>query len=54
MDWIINRLKEPSTYAGLAAIIGAVLPQLGLTAGTLQTIGTAIVAVLAIVIREKA
>lgn len=36
MDYIINRLKEPSTYAGLAALAGAlglgfadILPELG-------------------------
>lgn len=53
MNWIISRLKEPSTYAGLAAIVGIVAPKLGLDAGTLQTIGVAVASVLAIFMSEK-
>lgn len=53
MNWIIARLKEPSTYAGLAAITAAVMPQAGIDAGTLQAIGAGVLALVAIIVREK-
>lgn len=54
MQWIKDRLKEPSTYAGLAAIVAAVLPKAGIDAGMLQTIGAGVLAVIAIVTHEAA
>lgn len=51
MDYIISRLKEPSTWAGLAVIFTAA----GITvdAEELAVVGSGVSALLAIVMREK-
>jgi hypothetical protein len=51
MEYIIARLKEPSTWAGLAVVFTAA----GITVSEteLALIGSGIAAVLAIVMREK-
>lgn len=51
MDYIIARLKEPSTWAGLAVVFTA----FGITVSEaeLALIGSGISAVLAIVLRER-
>jgi uncharacterized membrane protein YjjB (DUF3815 family) len=54
LDMIVSRLKEPSTYAGISALLGAVGYQVApewLEAATL--IGAAISGVLAIFMAEK-
>lgn len=55
MDFVIARLREPSTYAGLAALIGgiSILPNASSLAGTITLAGTFIAGVLAIWLPEK-
>lgn len=55
MDFIIQRLKEPSTYAGLAAVIGGMsfIPDAGAWAHVVTLAGATIAAVLAIVLPEN-
>lgn len=51
MQYLIDRLKEPSTWAGLSVV----LAMLGISVGEqeLAIIGSGIGALLAIVMREK-
>jgi len=52
LEWIVNRLKEPSTYAGLAGLALA----LGLSDAEWTAIGTAVAAVsaaVAVVVAER-
>ena len=52
MQWIIDRLREPSTYAGftgLAATIGISVPMYGAVTGVIG----AIAALAAVVMAEK-
>jgi len=52
LEWIVNRLKEPSTYAGLAGLALA----LGLSDAEWMAIGTAVAAVsaaVAVVVAER-
>jgi len=51
MDYIIARLKEPSTWAGLAVILTAA--GISVSESELALVGSAIAAVLAIVLRER-
>lgn len=54
LSWIMSRLKEPSTWAGIAAIIAvAPIPGAVLLAQSLQVIGTAIAGLMAIWLSEK-
>ena len=53
-DAILNRLREPSTYAGLAATIMLIpTPSAIALAGTIKVIGAAVCGLLAIWIPEK-
>ena len=56
MNWIITRLKEPSTYAGIAALIGgagaAFIPNATAWAHEVVLIGAAIAGALAILLPE--
>lgn len=51
MEYLIDRLKEPSTWAGLSVV----LAMLGISVGEqeLAVIGSGIGAVLAIILRER-
>lgn len=54
MDFILNRLREPSTWSGFAALIGAL--GFGVPAGAVQAvsqIGIGIAGLAAIFIHEK-
>lgn len=51
MNAFIKRLKEPSTYAGLAAIFAALGPLLGLSADA-TTAGVAVLGGVAVIARE--
>lgn len=50
MNWLIKRFTEPSTWAGLAIIAGAVGDHLAAGAGPL---GATLGGLLAILLREK-
>jgi hypothetical protein len=53
-ELIIQRLREPSTWAGIAAIIlVAPIPGAVALAATLKVVGTAVAGVLAIWLPEK-
>lgn len=56
MNWVIARLKEPSTYAGIAAFVGGLqfIPHATDIAQLILPAGTVIAGILAIVIKEKA
>lgn len=52
-DWIINRLKEPSTWAGLAGLLGSA----GITFSAdlnaaFTTAGVAVASLIAIILHE--
>jgi len=51
MDYILARLKEPSSWAGLAVILTAT--GISVSEAELALVGSAIAAVLAIVLRER-
>jgi hypothetical protein len=57
MNWIIARLSEPSTYAGIAGFVTSLnlLPASAAAAAPqiITSVGTLIASVLAIVIPEK-
>lgn len=52
--WAAARLKEPSTYAGVAGVVATMtfLPHAGADAAAVAPIGSAIAAVLAILLPE--
>lgn len=50
MDWIGHRAKEPSTWAGIAAIATAIGQ---LLAGDINAAVSVLVGVLAVVLKEK-
>lgn len=54
LAWAVARLREPSTFAGLAAFIATMsfLPGASTYAADVVTAGTAIASVLAIVLPE--
>ena len=54
MSFIISRLKEPSTYAGLAAFLAGLsfIPHAAEWAGLLPAFGTLVAGALAILIPE--
>lgn len=51
MQYIIDRIKEPSTWAGVAVLLTAVGVET--TAEELALVGAAIAAVLSIIMRER-
>jgi len=53
--WIESRLKEPSTYAGIAGVIGTMtfLPHYTDIASAIPVVGAAIASLMAIVLTEK-
>ena len=55
LAWLEARLKEPSTYAGLAGVIGTMtfLPHATDIATAIPVVGASITALLAMVISEK-
>lgn len=42
MNYLLRRLREPSTWAGVAIVAGAVLPVLGVAMGTTTAVVTAL------------
>ena len=52
--WVIARAKEPSTYAGLAGIIGsmAFVPHATDVASLLPVVGVAIASIVAVVVPQ--
>lgn len=53
MKWLINRLREPSTWAGLAALIPTAI-SLASAPLTPQLIGGAVAGLAAVLMKEKA
>lgn len=55
-DFIITRLREPSTYAGIAALIGSLtfIPNAAEWGDVITSAGVAIAGALAILLGEKA
>lgn len=55
MDWIISRLKEPSTWAGIAAAIGGMtfIPNAATVAQVVAAVGVGVAGVLAVLFKEK-
>jgi len=54
MSYFINRLREPSTWSGIAAMVGVL--GLGVPAGTIEAVsqvGIGIAGLAAILMREK-
>jgi hypothetical protein len=51
MEYIINRLKEPSTWAGVAVVFTAF--GISVNAEELALVGSGVAAILAIVMRER-
>jgi Na+-translocating ferredoxin:NAD+ oxidoreductase RnfE subunit len=51
MNYIKRRLKEPSTYAGLAVLVSALCPLFGVAAATTTAIATALGGV-AVLVKE--
>lgn len=51
MNYLRRRLKEPSTWAGLAAIAGALLPIVGVPVATVAAIASALGGV-AVIVRD--
>ncbi len=54
--WALSRLKEPSTWAGLAGIVATMsfLPHASQDAQVISVVGAAIASVLAVIIPEVA
>ena len=56
MQFIIDRFKEPSSWAGIALLINTLAPLVGLPAGIgeiVTNVGTALAAAAAFFIKEK-
>lgn len=55
-DWIVGRLREPSTYAGLAAVLAGTFHAKYATAEAdiISNLGMALGGLMAIVLAEKA
>lgn len=55
MNWLMNRLSEPSTYAGIAAVAGTVdtMAQAGVHGGLAGAVIALLGGVAAIVAKEK-
>ena len=57
MKYLIERFREPSSWAGIAVLINVLTPLLGIPPGTgdaLVQLGTAAAAFAAVVLREAA
>jgi hypothetical protein len=52
MNWIVERLKEPSTWAGFAGLAAAVGISTPLYAG-ISAVGVAIAGLIAVLVSEK-
>jgi hypothetical protein len=55
LEWIVARLREPSTYAGLAGLIGTMtfLPHATDVATAMPAVGTFVMSMLAMTMSEK-
>ena len=55
IPWVVSRLEEPSTWAGLAALVGSMsfLPNASAGAQLVSVVGVAIAGALAVVFPEK-
>jgi hypothetical protein len=55
IQWVVARLEEPSTWAGLAAFVGSMsfLPNAAADAQIASALGVAVAGALAVVIPEK-
>jgi hypothetical protein len=55
MDWIVSRLKEPSTWAGIATVVAGAsfIPHSTEWAALIPSVGVVVGGVLAIVMGEK-
>ncbi len=55
IQWVISRLKEPSSWAGLAALVGSMsfLPNASAGAQLVSVVGVAIAGALAVVFPEN-
>lgn len=55
MEFLVSRLREPSTYAGIAAILAGVtfIPYAPELAKTISAVGTLVTGLLAIWMPEK-
>ncbi len=53
--WVVSRLEEPSTWAGLAALVGSMsfLPNASAGAQLVSVVGVAVAGALAVVFPEK-
>jgi hypothetical protein len=53
--WVVARLEEPSTWAGVAALVGSMsfLPNASVEAQVVSAVGVAIAGALAVVFPEK-
>ncbi len=53
--WVVSRLEEPSTWAGIAGLVASMKfwPESASVASSLPSIGMAFAAVLAVVFSEK-
>lgn len=56
MNWVIQRLKEPSTYLGIASIVAGMtfIPNAADWAALIAPTGVVIAGVLGIILKEKA
>ena len=54
MNWILARLEEPSTYAGLASFVMGLsfIPNASTWAGLIVPVGTALAGVLSVLVPE--
>jgi hypothetical protein len=54
LAWVVARLKEPSTWAGIAGVVGsmAFLPHAAQDAQLVSAVGAAVASTLAIVVSE--
>lgn len=56
MQWLLARLKEPSTWASIAALVGGMtfLPHAGDIASLIPNAGLLVAGILGIVLKDKA
>lgn len=55
-QWIVDRAKEPSTWAGVAVAVGSMsfIPHASDLAQQIPTVGAGVAGVIAIIVKEKA
>jgi hypothetical protein len=53
--WVVSRLEEPSTYAGIAGVVAtfSFWPQAAAASQVIPVVGAALASVLAIILPEK-